>query len=212
MSASTLETDYLVIGGGAAGMAFTDSLIAETDAQVVIVDRRAAPGGHWNDAYPFVRLHQPSPYYGVNSIPLGNEAIETSGHEAGMYERASGTEIRAYYDHVMYKHLIPSGQVRFLPHCDYDGDHRVVSRLSGETFDITVRKKLVDANYLSPSIPATTPPNFEIGTGVSSIPVNQLAHVGKKPERFVIIGAGKTAMDACVWLLENGVDPEHIQW
>jgi cation diffusion facilitator CzcD-associated flavoprotein CzcO len=55
MTARTLETDYLVVGSGAAGMAFIDSLIDETDAQVVMVDRRSAPGGHWNDAYPFVR-------------------------------------------------------------------------------------------------------------------------------------------------------------
>jgi len=32
MSARTLEADYLVIGSGGAGMAFTDSLITETDA------------------------------------------------------------------------------------------------------------------------------------------------------------------------------------
>jgi hypothetical protein len=35
----------------------------------VIVDRRHGPGGHWNDTYPFIRLHQPSAYYGVNSTP-----------------------------------------------------------------------------------------------------------------------------------------------
>lgn len=68
MSARTLEADYLVIGSGAAGMAFADSLITETDDQIVMVDRRVAPGGHRNDAYAFVRLHQPSVYYGVNSI------------------------------------------------------------------------------------------------------------------------------------------------
>jgi hypothetical protein len=28
------------------GMAFTDTLVTETDAQVVIVDRGHAPGGH----------------------------------------------------------------------------------------------------------------------------------------------------------------------
>jgi cation diffusion facilitator CzcD-associated flavoprotein CzcO len=136
MSARTLEADYLVIGSGAAGMAFTDSLITETDDQVVMVDRRVAPGGHWNDAYAFVRLHQPSAYYGVNSMPLGCDTIESSGPEAGMYERASGAEIRGYYDRVMYRRLIPSGQVRFFPQCDYVGDHRFVSRLSGDTFDI----------------------------------------------------------------------------
>jgi cation diffusion facilitator CzcD-associated flavoprotein CzcO len=52
-----IETDYLVVGAGAAGMAFVDALIGACDADVVMVDRRHVPGGHWNDAYPFVRLH-----------------------------------------------------------------------------------------------------------------------------------------------------------
>ena len=64
---TTIDADYLVVGAGAMGMAFTDTLVSETDAQVVIVDRGHSPGGHWNRAYPFVRLHQPSAYYGVNS-------------------------------------------------------------------------------------------------------------------------------------------------
>ncbi len=212
MSTHTLETDYLIIGSGAAGMAFADSLITETDAKVVMVDRRAAPGGHWNDAYSFVRLHQPSRYYGVNSMPLGTDAIETSGPEVGMYERASGAEIRAYYDRVMYKHLIPSGQVRFFPQCDYIGDRRIVSRLSGDVFDFKVRKKIVDATYLLSPVPANTPPPFDVDAGVALIPVDQLAHITERPDRFVIIGAGKTAMDACVWLLENYVDPADVQW
>jgi hypothetical protein len=212
MSTRTLETDYLVIGSGAAGMAFTDALITESDAEVVMVDRRAMPGGHWNDAYPFVRLHQPSMYYGVNSMPLGGEAIESSGPEAGMYERASGAEIRAYYDRVMYRHLLPSGKVRFFPQFDHVDDGRIVSRLSGETIEVKVRKKRVDANYLSPSIPASSPPRFEVAAEASCIPVHQLAQVSDKPERYVILGAGKTAMDACVWLLQSGVDPADIQW
>jgi cation diffusion facilitator CzcD-associated flavoprotein CzcO len=53
-----LETDYLVVGAGAAGMAFSDTLLAHSTATVTVVDRRHAPGGHWLDAYPFVRLHQ----------------------------------------------------------------------------------------------------------------------------------------------------------
>ncbi|MBX9608337.1 MAG: NAD(P)-binding protein [Gammaproteobacteria bacterium] len=70
----TIDTDYLVVGAGAAGMAFTDALLSHCDADVVMVDRRHAPGGHWHDAYPFVRLHQPSATYGVDSRPLGNDA------------------------------------------------------------------------------------------------------------------------------------------
>ena len=47
---SPLEADYLVVGSGAVGMAFADSLVAETTDRVLIVDRHPAPGGHWNDA------------------------------------------------------------------------------------------------------------------------------------------------------------------
>ncbi len=212
MAARALEADYLVVGSGAAGMAFTDSLIDETDARVVMVDRRSAPGGHWNDAYPFVRLHQPSLYYGVNSTPLGTDAVVQRGPEAGQYERTRGTEIRAYYARVMEKRLIASGRVRFFPNTEYLGQNRFISRLSGDIFEVKVRRRLVDANYLAPSIPALTPPPFGVGDGVSLIPVHRLVDVAEKPERYVIIGAGKTALDACIWLLRNGVDPGDIQW
>ena len=66
-----LETDYLIFGAGAMGMAFADEIIhGSKTARVVIIDRRAKPGGHWNSAYRFVTLHQPALYYGVNSEPL----------------------------------------------------------------------------------------------------------------------------------------------
>ena len=60
------------------------------------MDRRHRPGGHWLDAYPFVRLHGPSATYGVNSRVLGNDRIDMAGLNAGFYERATGPEICAY--------------------------------------------------------------------------------------------------------------------
>ncbi len=212
MPSRSLETDYLVIGAGAAGLAFTDSLITESDAEVIVVDRRATPGGHWNDAYPFVQLHQPSLYYGVNSMPLGPEAIQTSGREAGMYGRASGAEIREYFGRVMNERLVKSGRVRFFPECNSDGGRRFESMVSGDTYDVSVRKRIVNATYLSPSIPANSPPPFDVADGVACVPVNAIANLASQPERFVIIGGGKTAMDACVWLLEQGVSADRIQW
>ena len=71
-----IEADYVVVGAGAMGMAFTDTLLDETDASVAMVDAHHRPGGHWNDAYPFVRLHQPSAFYGVDSAPLGKDRID----------------------------------------------------------------------------------------------------------------------------------------
>ena len=212
MPIQSLETDYLVVGCGAAGMAFADALITDSDAKVLMVDRRHAPGGHWHDAYPFVRLHQPSAYYGVNSLPLGSETIDRHGPNRGFYERASAPEICAYYDRVMQKRLLPSGQVRYFPMCEYLGERRFVSRLSGEQYEVKVRKKLVDATYLEPFVPARYKPSFEIVAEARCVPINELSRVAEQADRYTIIGAGKTAIDACLWLLEMGVPPDAIRW
>ncbi|WP_125613310.1 NAD(P)-binding protein [Specibacter cremeus] len=208
-----LKADYLVVGSGAAGMAFTDALIADADVDVVMVDRRHAPGGHWNDAYPFVRLHQPSAYYGVNSLPLGDDVIDDDGLNAGMYEQANAAEICGYYDRVMRRSLLPSGSVRYHPMCEVVGDGHFVSRVSGDEFRVEVRKALVDAAYLEPAIPATFTPTFDVASDVRCLPVNALVRVAESPaDRFVVIGAGKTAIDACLWLLQTGVEPDAIRW
>ena len=131
-----IATDYLVVGAGAAGMAFTDSLLTHSDATVTIADRRHAPGGHWIDAYPFVRLHQPSAFYGVSSVPLGRDSVDQAGLNAGFYESADADELRAYYAQVMQEHFIASGRVRFFPASEYQADacggHWLVSRHTGE--------------------------------------------------------------------------------
>jgi hypothetical protein len=211
-----IETDYLVVGAGAAGMAFADALIAACDADVVLVDRRHAPGGHWNDAYPFVRLHQPSATYGVNSRELGSGSIDDSGPNAGFYELARGGEICEYFQGVLDEALLPSGRVRFFGGCDYVGDwsgeHAFASRLSGATTEVRVRRKIVDTTYLQVQVPATHTPAFEIDADIRFIPVGELVDVAEARAGFTVLGAGKTGMDACNWLLANGVDPEGIRW
>ena len=83
-----LETDYLVVGAGAMAVAFTDALVDHADVHVTLVDRRHAPGGHWLDAYPFAQLHQASLFYGVASTVLGTGAVQKTGPEAGLQQRA----------------------------------------------------------------------------------------------------------------------------
>ncbi|KGN33718.1 FAD-dependent pyridine nucleotide-disulfide oxidoreductase [Knoellia sinensis KCTC 19936] len=205
-----LEADYLVVGAGATGMAFTDALTEHSDASVVIIDRRHGPGGHWLDAYPFVRLHQASAFYGVASTLLGGGRLQSDGPEAGLAERASAPEVCAYYDRVLRERLQSSGQVSFMPACDYRGEGRFVSLLSGREY--VVRGRVVNAHHLSPTIPARTEPPFRVGDGVRVVAVNELASLGEAASQYVIVGAGKTATDACVWLLGNGVDPDAIRW
>ena len=207
-----LEADYVVIGAGAVAMAFADTLISESDASIVMVDRRHKPGGHWNDAYPFVRLHSASMYYGVNSRELGGQRIETDGFNRGHLELATGTEICAYFDQIMRHQFLPSGRVTYLPMCEFGEDRVATSRVTGERIRLAARRKFVDATYTGTRLPSTHPPAFSVSTDSTLIPPNSLPQVNGPAAGFVIIGAGKTAMDVGVWLLERGVDPGRITW
>jgi len=208
---STVRADYLVVGAGAVGMAFVDALVDHCDARVALVDRRHGVGGHWLDAYPFVRLHQASTFYGVASTLLGGNQLQTSGPEAGLRERATAPEICTYYGRVLQR-LLASGRVQFFPNTEYLGDGRFVSRVSGRQYEVGSRCRIVDAHYLSPHIPVHTPPPFAVDEGTRVIPVNDLVRIDDAPPQYVVVGAGKTATDACIWLLTNGVDPDRICW
>ncbi|MBI1402343.1 MAG: hypothetical protein GC147_03915 [Porphyrobacter sp.] len=215
------ETDYLVMGAGAVGLAFVDTLLDEDpDCHVTIVDRHAAPGGHWNDAYSFVRLHQPSANYGVVSMELGEDRVDTAGHNAGMHPLAGRAEILAYFDKVMHGKLLPSGRVAYhrLADClpGKGRVHHIRGILSGEEQEITVRRRLVDGTAFQTSVPSTHTPAFAVEEGARLAIPGDLPrlwqHRTALPDRYVILGGGKTAMDTAVWLIEAGVPPERIGW
>lgn len=207
-----IETDYLVIGVGATAMAFVDTLLSETQATVTMVDRYHRPGGHWTVAYPFVRLHQPSAMYGVNSRPLGDGRVDRSGWNAGLGELAGADEICGYFDQVMRQTFLPSGRVSYFPMAEYQGDGRFRRTTSGEEFSVTVRRKIVDTTYQSVTVPAMRPPEFPVAAGVPVVPPNELATLREPYDRYVVVGAGKTGIDACLWLLEQGVAPAALTW
>jgi hypothetical protein len=207
-----VEADYLVVGAGATGLAFTDALIDHSDARVAIVDRRHGVGGHWLEAYPFVQLHQASSFYGVASTLLGGGRVQQRGPEAGLHERASVSEILAYYGQVLNDRMVPSGRVELLTSSEYLGDRQILSRISGERLEVPQSCRIVDARYLAPDIPADTPPPFEVGDGTHVIPVNGLVVQDHSPSEYVIVGSGKTATEACIWLMARAVDPDRICW
>ncbi len=208
-----METDYLIVGAGGMGMAFADVILTETDAHMVIVDKHDRPGGHWNDAYPFVRLHQPSSFYGVNSRHLGGDTKDQHGWNKGLYELAPASEVCTYFDQVMQRQFIPSGRVKYFPMHDYRGDGRICSMTTGKEVQVThVRERLVDATYMNVNVPSVRGPQFDVDGGVRCIPPNDLTRISHPVERYVVIGGGKTGMDSCLWLLAKNVDPENIVW
>ena len=223
----TFEADYLIVGSVAVGMAFADTLLTETDASVIIVDRYAQPGGHWNLAYPFVQVHQPALYYGVNSVELSKGRIEASGMNEGLHELATGGEVLAYYDEVMRHHFLPTGRVQYFPMCEYvpknsdvtssdNKSRQFKSIVSGEIHTVNVKKKFIDATHLTVNVPSVHTPNFSVAEDTWFMPLNDLPKLGTSdtdtPEGYVVIGAGKTGVDACLWLLEHNVNPDKITW
>jgi len=120
----------------------------------------------------------------------------------------------------MQQRLLPSGRVRYLPMSALDGwdgqTANVMSLLTGTRTQIAVRKKQVDARHISPTVPATHPPKFPVAEGVRLVTPSQLAQWGQREQppsqRFCILGAGKTAMDVGLWLLNAGVSPGVIHW
>jgi hypothetical protein len=207
-----IYTDYLVVGAGAMALAFVDTLLDETDADVVIVDRYDKPGGHWRVAYDFVRLHQPSDYYGVNSRSLGTGAIETSGYNAGLLELATLDEIRDYCERVMSEKFLPSGRVRYFPNSEYLNDGKVRRILSGGELEIRARRRTVDGTYMKVTVPSMVPPPFAVHDDALVVPPGGVARASRGYDRYVVVGSGKTGIDTVLWLLERGTPPYRISW
>jgi hypothetical protein len=212
-----IESDYFVTGTGGSAMAFVDALLTESpDARIVMVDRHHGPGGHWNDAYPYVRLHQPSAWYGVASRELSDWSREATGFNEGMLSLASGAEVLAHFEQVMKQRFIPSGRVQWYPKCEHfasDGrTHRFRSMMTGEEHEVHVRRKWVNATHARTEVPSTHPPKYPVAAGVQCIPCNELPRVTRPYSCYTVIGSGKTGMDTCIWLIENGVPHERIRW
>jgi hypothetical protein len=216
MSDQLIEADYFVVGTGASAMAFVDTLLTETDYNVVMVDRRHRPGGHWNDAYSFVRLHGPSAIYGVASQKLERSVKETVGFTKGEDELASQSEIMDYYEDIMKQRFVGSGRVRWYPMTEYrttiDGIHQATALLTGDVLRFKARRKFVDATHANVQIPSTHSPSFGVGAGVRCVPINDLPKIKRPHPNYTIVGSGKTSMDACLWLLQHGVSPDKIRW
>jgi len=203
MTVEELVTDYLIIGAGAMGMGFLEEIIVNSsNIQAIIVDTRNKPGGHWNDAYSFVRLHQPAITYGNNSRNLG----------VGGHDLATKSQILSHFE-MCLADLIETGRVKFLSQCKYVGDGKVVSLLNKNlSYKITYRKKLVDATCCETRVPATSEPNFKVHPSINFMPINGLSGLKEGAERYMIVGGGKTGIDAALYLLDHGVDPDTISW
>merc|ERR1711907_126150 len=89
--------------------------------------------------------------------------------------------------------------------------------MGGVSKTIRVRQRLVDARNLEPDLPVSTPPKFKYPSNdISVLPVNDLvtSDEAKNKKYFVVIGGGKTGMDAVTYLLKQlKIDPtKQLLW
>jgi len=211
------EATYLVIGAGTAGLSFIDSLLTlDANATVILVDRNSQPGGHWTKSYPFVRLHQASCNYGVNSLPLSNIRDKKGNERFSVNDLATGQEIKDYYK-VVVEQFRECGRVHLYFNCEYSkddsGNHFVTNIDTNEVTRVSFKKVVVvHTNLLVPSM--RNGPPFPIDSSINYAPLNDLpTHVASKQyKKYVVIGAGKTGSDAITYLLRNGVDQSAITW
>ena len=97
------------------------------------MDRNSRPGGHWTKAYPYVKLHQPSCYYGVNSLPLGKKLDEHGNEIYDVNDRATGAQVLDYYQAVC-DNFVATGKVRCFfnaEHCSFDENTKVSTIVIG---------------------------------------------------------------------------------
>ena len=164
----------------------------------------------WVHDYDFVKLHQPSVVYGVQSKKLeGNWMASLLLRRMLPWEhRASKSEILHYFGSVLGK-WTDAGSVQFFGACSYqfssppdqEGAHTFTSLDGLRRYSVRVRHKLVNGVNGECIIPARSPLPVPVSSGVSMITVNELvqqpvrAH-GEEQQRYVVLGAGKTGMGA----------------
>merc|ERR1712176_362333 len=138
---------------------------------------------------------------------------------------------------------VESEQVSYFPGCVYDLKQEKSTTTSNtvkftsldgqQSYDVEARDKVVNGVQGECVIPSLSPPSFAVSEGINLMTPNQLFALqqilqgpsnskcivspkskGVMPGRhFVVLGAGKTAMDTIVFLqTEMGVPPTDISW
>mmetsp|Transcript_31682 Transcript_31682/g.57711 ORF Transcript_31682/g.57711 Transcript_31682/m.57711 type:complete len:517 (-) Transcript_31682:223-1773(-) len=138
----------------------------------------------------------PTPY-ALNSRPLDGFLSEegATSSEATMLE---------YYKSVL-QDLEDTGRVRFFPEASYF--NKLLRSVSGKVWKVRATK-VVMANYGEARSKQAPLPSLQ---GITvCMPEDPLVR-NDAPE-YLVVGGGKTAMEAVLWLLKKEVDPEAITW
>ena len=130
----------------------------------------------------------------------------------GGNDLVSKSQILAYFE-LVQKDFLATGRVKFYSQCEFVGENKFKSLLEeGLEYEVIVRKKTVNSTYMDVKVPSITKPKFEVAPDVTLIPINGLINIRAPWEKYVVLGAGKTGIDAVLFLLNQNVEPDNIIW
>jgi len=112
-----------------------------------------------------------------------------------------------YYQTVL-QDLIDTGRVRFFQESSYF--NKMIRSVTGKVWSVKA-KKTVWANR--GEVPSKSPlplPCLQ-GAGVNVCSPDDPSVLSHAPE-YLVVGAGRSAVEALLWLLKKGIDPETITW
>jgi hypothetical protein len=70
----------------------------------------------------------------------------------------------------------------------------------------------VDGTFFNTSVPSTHTRKYDVAQNVTCIAPNELPKIAHQFSHYVILGGGKTAMDAAVWLLTHNASSDALTW
>jgi PAS domain-containing protein len=73
--------------------------------------------------------------------------------------------------------------------------------VNGAVQHIHARRRIVDATYMNVQVPSMRPSPWPVAESERCVPLNALAQLTEPADHYTVIGAGKTGIDACLWLL-----------
>jgi hypothetical protein len=194
----TERYDVCIVGAGIAGLnaLFVASRYLSGDQRIVLVDHRERAGGMWLDAYDYVRLHQPHPFFTAGNIEwtLGKKREHL----------ASKVEVLEHLQHCL-EVVKQDVEVTELFGCEFedaveDGETVRISCLSRDGHGIDIEADRLIKAY-GQRIEANEP------LELSSERVRSVS-----PNHFDVRGPEMRASDAPVWVVgggKTGMDTAH---
>ncbi len=193
--------DLCIVGAGYAGLnaAFVASEYLPATARVLILDKHQQAGGMWNEAYSYLRLHQPYQMFTAGNIKwsLGrdrsylasrDEVAAHLGHCLDVISKRLDVDARwgwEYLDHtedaasVLVRGRAPDGKVSTFSAARF---------VDARSFDV---EQIEPLPLTSQQVRSISPNGLE-GSGLLS---------GGDNDQVWVIGSGKTAMDTIVALV-----------